>query len=191
MSPARALKVAGSGYSGAWRERLWAAMRELREFTTADIERATGTPRRLVLDYLTALERAKHVERLSLERLRLVRDTGVEAPMLRRDGRELSGQCVREALWRTMKLLGTFSARDLAIHASTERCPVSERDAVAYLRPLVQAGYLATQPAGARKATFRFIASRNTGPRPPLVRQVLQVYDANEDQVAWQAGGES
>lgn len=191
MNALRTLRVDGARYVGGARERLWSAARRLQEFGLDELLAKVKVARRFAVDYLAGLESAGYLQSVPGGRYRLVRDIGVEAPMLKRDGREIAGHCMREALWRTAKLLGGFTVAELAVHASTERCPVIERDAVYYLRALVNAGYVVAAPGEGRRMHYRFLPSRNTGPRPPIARQVLQIYDPNEDRVVWQAGGES
>lgn len=42
------------------------------------------------------------------------------------------------------------------------------------------------RPARGRiRARYRFIAGRNSGPRPPQVQRLKQVYDPNLDRVVW------
>lgn len=195
LQPAR-LKSTTS--SPAWRDRIWAFVRKHKQVTIDDVL-TTGLPRRLVSDYLNGLERAGFIKQETTGELyHLVRDVGPEAPVLNHRGQAPAGFCVRDALWRTMKLLKEFTVIDLAVNASTEQCRVTERDARVYLRALVAAGYVAAlardaegRPPGGRLLRYRFLNSRNTGPRPPLLQQVLQVVDLNEGKVVWQAGGDA
>ncbi len=188
MSTART-KVTTAGHVSGARECIWTLIRRLKEFEIDEITRATKASRRFTLGYLAGLESAGYLRRLSADHCRLVRDTGPEAPMLKSDGRELAGHCAREAMWRTSKILAGFTVPELVAGASTERCPVSAREAATYVGALVQAGYLAASRGGGRHTQYRFLPSRNTGPRPPVLRHVSQVYDPNEDKVVWQAGG--
>lgn len=196
LQPAR-LKSANA--SPTWRDRIWAVMRQQKKFTIDDVVLKSGVARRPVRDYLDGLIHAGFVSRQTgTGQYLLVRDVGPEAPVLNHRGQAPAGFCVRDALWRTMKLLKEFTVIDLAVNASTENCRVTERDARVYLRALVAAGYVAAlareaegRPPGGRLLRYRFLNSRNTGPRPPLLQQVLQVVDLNEGKVVWQAGGDA
>jgi hypothetical protein len=184
----RATRINTSGNVYAWRVCAWSEIRRLGTFTVEAVEKKCDAHHRAVVDYVIGLTRAGYVQQLADGQFRLVRDTGAEAPMLRRDGQELNDTRGREALWRTMKMLDTFTAQELSLHASTEECPVSERSANYYLTALRQAGYLA--PAGraaGRRARFKLLRSRAKA-LPPLVQVVTQVYDPNENKVVWQAG---
>lgn len=190
-------RLQSSTASSDWRDRIWAAVRKHKKFTLTEVVTKSGMTQRATRDYLTGLERAGFISKQTeVDSYLLVRDTGPEAPVLNHRGRHPDGYAIREALWRTMKLLKEFTVLDLAVNATTENCRVSESEARSYLRALVEAGYVIAlardvegrAPAG-RLLRYRFRASRNTGPRPPVLQQVLQVYDANEGKVVWQAGG--
>ncbi len=191
MSPAHVSRVTTARHVSGAREVIWTMIRRLKEFEIDEILRATKASRRFTLGYLAGLENAGYLHRVSADYCRLVRDTGPEAPMLKSDGRELAGHCAREAMWRTAKMLGGFTVPELVAGASTERCTVNPREAATYVYALVQAGYLAATRGGGRHTQYRFLSSRNTGPRPPILRLVSQLYDANEDKVVWQAGGDA
>lgn len=184
----RASRIRSSGNVYAWRVCAWAEIRRLGTFRVEAIEKKCAAHHRAVVDYVIGLIRAGYVQQLADGELKLVRDTGVEAPMLGRDGRELRDTREREALWRTMKMLDAFTAQELSLHASTGACPISERSANYYLSALRHAGYVA--PAGRAAGgspRFRLLRSRAKA-LPPLIQVVTQVYDPNENKVVWQAG---
>ncbi|NAW33208.1 hypothetical protein [Halomonas alimentaria] len=152
------------------------------------------TPRGRVRDYLVGLERAGYLERLAepsksgeAVRYRLARDVGVEAPRVTKQGRHVTQGLAREQLWRTLKILGEFSAAELADAASTHRVPVAEASAVEYCHYLERAGYLRlTRQAGpAVAARYRLVPSRWSGPRPPMIQRVKQLFDPNLGEVVY------
>jgi hypothetical protein len=146
-----------------------------------------------VRDYVAGLTAAGYLERREDANYSLVRDCGIEAPRVRRDGTEIIRGKGREQMWLVMKVLDDFSALDLAVHASTEHVQVSEVDAKSYIHYLNKAGYLAvTQPGqpGNRPnngivARYRLLPQKYTGPRPPMVQRIKQVYDQNLQKVVW------
>lgn len=188
------LAAAGPGPHG--REAVWAAIRNLPEFTRADLERVSGETPAIVRDYLTGLIRAGFV--VSVGRaahpggnpahvrtsFRLARDVGIEAPRVRKDGSAIppSG---RERMWRAAKILGEFSIRDLTLHASAGGPPVAEQEALCYCRSLAKGGYVT--PLRCKPPRWRFLRSRNTGPKAPQVQRVRQVFDPNLGKVVWQS----
>lgn len=94
----------------------------------------------------------------------------------------------RERMWRTMKLLRTFTPRDLAVHASLPGAEVADAEGVHYCRMLARAGYLViAQPPvlgrHARQASYRLVKS--TGPKAPQVTRLKAVWDPNEQRLAW------
>lgn len=190
------------------RRAIWAAIRARAEgFTLLDLADATRTPRDTVRDYLAGLEAAGYVAQIGAEAPRgagavkprrifaLVRDVGIEAPRVTKDGRPVTQGASREQMWRAMRMLrGDWSWRDLAIAASTEEHAVSEIDASDYCTKLALAGYLVVtetghQARGDQSATptrYRFVPARNTGPRPPMVQRLHAVFDPNLGKVVWQ-----
>lgn len=121
----------------------------------------------------------------------LERDTGVRTPRVRRDGGPVTQGLARDRMWATAKILGSFSARDLALAASTEDFAVSEADAKSYVHYLHKGGYLALVSAAGRhvQATYRFLRSADSGPQPPQVQRVRQVWDPNLQKVVWSEDG--
>lgn len=192
------------------RQRIWEAIRRLSaavdagDFTERDIWAATEGRELIeltaIVDYRRCLVAAgvlaqtvKPVKK-SPARYRLLRDEGLEAPRLRRNGERVTQGLAQEQMWRTLRMLrGDTNARELAAHASTPAIPVAESAAGAYLRMLDLAGYLDITAECVRdpqrrsqQARYRLRADRNTGPRPPMVCRVGAVFDPNEGAVVWQ-----
>ena len=177
------------------REVVWAEVRRRSAAGDAIIARGIADAARLnprtVCDYLLSLARSGHLRpvgdgvTVTLDRVYVLeRDTGVEAPRVRRDGSLVEQGSGTEAMWRTMQVLGEFTADDLAHHATTDRCSVSPVTAASYVQTLARAGYLRivspASNAGGR-AVYRLI--RRSGPRPPQVQRVKRVYDPNTGEV--------
>lgn len=194
------------------RQRIWDAIRARAgaTWTAAEIRDATRTPGELRGDveastlqtYLASLEAAKIIRVVSTvvvrgvgrrKRYELVRDEGVEAPRVRRDGSRVTQGLSQEQMWRTLRMLsgGDINARELAAHASSSAAPVAERAAADYLHMLDTAGYLVcTQRGkgigcGGIQSRFRLRPDRNTGPRPPMVCRTKVVFDPNLCAVVW------
>lgn len=174
------------------RQVIWAEVRRRpRDVTARAISNRTGILCKTVADYLISLARAEYIDLVSDapvqadRRYALVRDAGHEAPRVRRDGSAVPSGGGTEAMWRTMQVLGEFTALDLAHHATTDRCAVSEATAATYVSILARSGYLKiVRPAQsrlARPAIYRLI--RRSGPRPPQIQRVKQVYDPNTGEV--------
>ena len=191
--PAHLELVGGKGL----RQRVWERIRarrgkdfELKDVTVGDEINAT------VRDYIIGLERAGYIE-LTQEarshtpkRWKLVRDNGVEAPRVRRDGSAVTMGLAQEQMWRALRMLKSdTNARELAAFASTPQIRVSEIAAGDYLRNLCQASYLECTQEGKGKgrggALSRFRLVSNTGPRPPMVQRVDAIYDPNLGAVIW------
>lgn len=87
-------------------------------------------------------------------------------------------------MWTAMRLAGSFSPRELAAQATTDRLKVGEDEAVRFIRALLAAGYLRvvqTAIPNRRPAVYRLI--RNTGPLPPRECRISAVWDPNKE--AW------
>lgn len=183
------------------RDRVWAAIRTLKQFTLTDIwckarvHQATSKP------FVDGLVRAGYVRELGSVNFiaksavvavdemlyELARDAGVIAPRVRRDGSAVTQGLGREQLWRTARILKEFDARELALAASTDRVRVAHSEANHYCSYLQRAGYFAIARASkpGTAARYRFVPARYTGPRAPMIQRVRQVYDPNLGEVTW------
>ncbi len=180
------------------RQSMWEAIRKLAKAGDSITVRkvwelgAEWAPRGRVREYIIGLSAAGYLE--AVERVpgkaveyRLVKDCGLEAPRVRKDGTEVTQGRGREQMWRTIKIVGEFTARDLASAASTPEHPVAESTAKDYCLMLAGAGYLATtRPGGPRTpARYRLVPSRWTGPRAPMIQRLKQLYDPNTGEVVF------
>lgn len=164
---------------------LWAQIRSMRSFTIVQLRRETRCSVSQTAEYVKGLLAAGIIERSDSERGRylLVNDCGTEAPRVRRDGSQVTMGRGREQMWRTMRLLKSFTAVDLAVHASTEEHPVAVKEAASYCRALAKADYLDQLATG-----YRFIPNRYTGPMPPMIQRDKSIYDPNLKKVVWEKG---
>jgi len=128
---------------------------------------------------------------------KLVKDQP-EAPGLNRDGSPTKDRGIgRSQMWRSMKMLQAFNARELALYASTDDVKVTFETAQQYLTQLRRAGYLAeVSPAQLggrypRPATYRLIPTMNTGPLAPIVTRTDWVWDQNRRQVMGPEAGQA
>ena len=178
------------------RQIVWETIRRLRRFTVkqlaAEIDHLPDSVRTYVDclsagGFISVVDQEASANNRFAKVYELVRDIGVEAPRLQRDGTPCTQGRAREQMWRTMKLLDSFTPRELAISASTEEQPVNETDAGDYVKRLHKAGYLTlTVPSTpVRQARYRFVKARNTGPRPPMVQRLKTVFDPNLGQIVW------
>lgn len=192
------------------RDAIWAEIRKQRELFTLRSLRQALDPHQgnnpgsidsyltglLAGGYIAVIERrdvaAQHASGLragTQERVfKLLKDAGVDAPRVRKDGTPVTQGRKRENLWRSMRIIGEFNYRELATAATTEEHRINERDAQDYVIHLHKAGYLLqTHNAQTAKqlARYRLIPSKYTGPKPPQVQSIKQVFDPNLGQVVW------
>lgn len=186
------------------RQVIWEAIRRLKRFTVADVERATRLNDATIRTYLHGLHAAGYLHKpdetvdvggsIPAQVWELVRDVGIEAPRVRKDGTPVTQGRGREQLWRTMRIINDFNCRELAVQASTEIHPVAESEAAYYCQYLHRAGYLVCTAEGGPNtpARYRLLPSRYTGPQAPQIQRIRQVWDPNTEQIVWRPeGGEA
>lgn len=177
------------------RQSIWDAIRDSHDLITlTGLGRATDVHNRTISSYLTCLEAAGYLTAEQTDTgkgWRLARGAAeIHAPRLRRDGTAVTQGAGTTNMWRTMRMLGEFTPRDIACHSTTDTVTVREETAKSYCGMLLACGYLrVTHKAvpGRRQATYRLI--RNSGPRPPQIQRVKQVWDPNTRTVYQQSRG--
>lgn len=203
--PRKPVHLMASARRPEGRQVIWQAIRRLHRFSLHDLERATRIHETTLKTYLVGLTNAGYLARVDAEEpaaevryqpayWSLVRDIGIEAPRVRKDGTEVTQGRGREQMWRTMRIIGEFNAGELAVQASTEEHRVDPAEAKHYCHYLYKAGYLARTQAARRGslARYRLLPSRYTGPQPPQIQRIRQLWDPNLGRVVWSAqGGES
>lgn len=170
------------------RQRIWEKIRELKKFQINELVQALpGTIHRdTTRTYVKSLVAAGYLfhqpnHPYEYVEYKLQKDNGVEAPRVRLDGSPVEIGRKQENLWRTLRTLNhTVGHAELAALASTEAHPVAPTFARDYLVNLFKAGYL-TRIDG----KFVLLPNKNTGPRPPMVQRIKQVYDPNLGAVVW------
>lgn len=185
-----------NGYDS--REAMWAVIRSIKTFTVRELQQETTLEISTVRDYVTGLCAAGYLEKDGTKPAgvackgvganavvyRLARDAGVDAPRVRKDGTTVTQGRGRLNMWRTMRMIGDFNAKELAIKASTPDCIIKESTAVDYARHLCLAGYLIN-----RGNRYIFKKTSHTGPKAPMVQRVKRVWDQNLKKVMWREDG--
>lgn len=173
------------------RQAIWEEIRRRGAFTVMDVASACKAHPKTVQGYVECLLASGHIGSVD-GGFRLIRDAGVEAPRVHRDGSPVTQGLPREQMWRMMRHRGTadFDYRDVALWSSTDDVRVSEVEARDYLKHLAKAGYLlpvapAKTGKDAHPARYRFDARRNTGPKPPMVQRMKTVFDPNLRKIVW------
>ncbi|WP_068087391.1 hypothetical protein [Polycladidibacter stylochi] len=165
---------------------IWQVIRELDKtqtvFTATDItQKCSAGADSDVRDYLKRLVLAQFIEPVrfgQMQGYKLVRRQ-LAYPRIRRDGTLLpmKGQ---QHMWNAIRQLKWFSAQDLAIASTTDCYQPTRATAQAYLRKLVQAGYLSVRETGKLKShLYRLKPTQNTGPQAPLILRTKVVFDPN------------
>ncbi|QMV62812.1 hypothetical protein VUJ49_22880 [Pseudomonas berkeleyensis] len=178
------------------RQRVWEAIRSAAEsFTSAQVARKARVDHATVRTYLQGLMKGGYVTvigggrtdgRFEEQTLTLTNDVGAEAPAVTRDGKASTAGTGTEAMWRTLRILGELDAQELANQASIAT-PTTRSTAMRYLQWLVHAGYVQIVSKGApgKPARYRLIPQRYSGPRPPMIQRIGQVFDPNLGKVVY------
>lgn len=180
------------------RQRIWDLIRTTNEhgFDIADV--APGDiNKKSVRDYLTGLTNAGYLEcidddipgKTPRKRLTylLIKDSGLEAPRVTKQGDKVTQGQGNEALWGAMQALGSFNTRVLA-----EMAGVVESTVKSYCKMLSCAGYLTVDKkgkgvgSGGIGAQYRLLTSKVNGPRAPMITRLKAVYDPNVHEIVWQ-----
>lgn len=186
------------------REAVWETIRKMQRFTVHELHLETLLSKATIRDYVIGLTRAGYLKedgkkdgeatKMPAVIYKLKRDIGIEAPRVKRDGTEVTQGRGREQLWRTIRILGEFTAKELAVTASTENHHVTFNEAKTYLLFLHKAGYVRCITPGKPGSQYtagnlaRYRSVRHTGPKPPQVQRIKQVYDPNLKKVVWPKG---
>ena len=190
------------------RDAVWAIIRVLKTFSLRDIEIYSSDSHKLAdisaalaRPYILGLHAAGFLKQIADEertqgqapkRWELIKDAGINAPRVHQDGKEVTQGRNREQMWQSMRILKEFSAKDLAVAASTPDINVSENTAKDYVYNLHKAGYLklTTRAKSGGLSRYRLLPSMYTGPKPPVVQRIKQVFDTNLNKVMWPEDGE-
>lgn len=173
------------------RQAVWNAIRAKEVFNIKDLRDETVMKIDSVREYVIGLEAAGYVERIPPKELRqgaaacwrLIRDVGIDAPRVRKDGSPVTQGKGRENMWKAMRVLRTFTVRDLTVHARTPDCDVKESTAEEYARHLCYAGYLHRHEDG----SYTMLPSAYTGPKAPMIQRTKVVWDPNTNKVRWRS----
>lgn len=182
------------GYQGFW-EIVRELHRQKQRWTFLEVSERCNVANETVNDYLHRLAKAGYIKKdgatAKATLYRLVKDQP-EAPRLLRDGTAACRQGLgQDHLWRAMKMLSTFNARELHKHATTAEVAVSLAAAKRYIASLHRAGYLIEivpakpghRPGTGRLATYRLSPAMNTGPLAPQIQATKFVWDPNTKKV--------
>lgn len=164
------------------RQEIWAAIRKTPDrFTLSDLVARSGANRKTVSDYLRCLIPGGIIQAEEGDAYSLIDDRGYHAPRLNRAGQPVSQGAGTQNMWNSMRGLVEFSPRDISAHSTTPDVRVSEPTAKSYCSMLLRTGYLRVvkkaEPAAGRQAIYRLI--RNSGPKPPQIQRIKQVFDPN------------
>lgn len=173
------------------RQRIWDELRARPEGVSIyAISRLTGVTDETVKTYISCLRKGGYLERGTgigdRTEFHLIRDTGAEAPQLRLDGTPSMQGWGTEAMWRTLRMLDSLNASELAAYAGSA-VSTSLATAKNYLKWLNWAGYLevVSPSRPGTQARYRLARGMYTGPHAPMIQRSSQLYDPNLGKVVF------
>ena len=170
------------------REAMWKVIRAKKVFTVREIHLETTLEISSVRDYIRGLTNAGFLSEDTAEKpakFTLVKDVGVDAPRVQKDGTLVTQGRGRINMWKVMHILQIFTAQELAVNSSTPQCVVKLSSAEDYCLHLCRAGYLRRDKDG----RYTFLRHMFTGPKPPMIQRVKRVWDQNLKKVMWSEEG--
>lgn len=174
------------------RDGIWAEIRQQRTFTVRSLQnKLTEISNSAIRSYCQGLVAATYLNQYNsgeVTAYTLIKDCGVDAPRVRKDGSEVMQGRGNENMWRTMKILKVFTWFDLKIAASTDEVVIKDSSAQHYVETLCKASYLICIHAATteRKAVYKFQPRKNTGVQPPMIQRGGHLYDPNLGKVVYQ-----
>ncbi|MHB2265845.1 hypothetical protein [Aliihoeflea sp. PC F10.4] len=182
-------------YPPRGRDGLWRMLLDLDAkgpWSNGEAMNATNLNRGTVAEWLARLRKAGFAEQVgerphhrgapAIALYQLTRRP-IEAPRVSRDGTILPELQI-ELLWRTIKMLKSFSIDELVAAASADDRTIHRNSADSYVRELARVGILAKSgPLRARQ--FRLL--RNVGALAPKLLTSKVVYDPNSHAVIGEA----
>lgn len=183
------------------RDAMWHIIRQLKQFTInqvrGELSASQGCNRATIKSYINSLVSGGYLSLSGMKgrelAFNLEKDIGAERPRIGSDGQPSKQGLGREQMWRAMRILGEFSSHDLATSASLPNSTVSPETTKEYCLFLERAGYLVVTAKGkpGHPPSYRFIPSKFTGPKPPMIQRIKQVFDPNLQQVVWPTNQEA
>lgn len=182
------------------RERVWEAMLRLdRDCVTVDKTSIQDNcdpmvSWTLVDDYVEGLEKAGYIKRvggtgaskgvmgtpIQFELVKRQR----EAPRVSFKGEKVTQGSGNEAMWRAMKVLGTFDYNDIAKAATLGDFEVKPQTAKSYVLHLARAGYLILVRPSKPGTPAKHRLDNNTGMHAPSITRMKVVFDRNTGEFA-------
>lgn len=194
---ARQRRLAALSKTGArdLTDEMWVAVVSLERFTAIDVGLVvskkvainTGTVRSYLLrlnkgGYIRLDGMKAHGERIYILYCENVGNT----PRLNVDGSQVRERKTQR-VWRAIKILRRFGVKEVMITGSMPGDPISESSVRSYLGWLVNAGYVVSprQPRNIGMRYYRIVPSKCAGPRAPIVRRRVELFDPNLDEVVY------
>lgn len=171
------------------RELIWQAIRKLQTFSIKDIENITKINSATILSFLTNLEKARVVSKktinlrscINTSQYTLIKDCGLVAPQVNKRGEFLEDNA-QSRMWKAIRILKTFTLRDLIVTASSDISAISTSAAITYLGYLKKAGYITKKN---QDKSYKLVFAMNSGIKAPQIQKTKSIYDPNLNKIVW------
>lgn len=108
----------------------------------------------------------------------VINDCGQQPPQVDNHG-QLKKQSTQDIVWRTVRILKKFNARQIIASANDGETKLNEKAVRYYLFHLHDAGYITWLNADDNQTLAQYILTVNTGPKAPEIKRGKKVYDGN------------
>lgn len=164
---------------------IWEAIRGFKEpFSHDQLQNRCRKEEKAIGRFLRALRAAGYLVQIDTDdggvHYKLEKDVGHEAPRLTLTGKPAEQRYGAEQMWRVMRARRQdgFAVADLVAHAGF---PITTTEARNYIQMLLSCGYLKviqkSSPRCGRVARYKLV--KDTGPQPPVLQNIRQLYDPN------------
>lgn len=179
----------------AWTQPAWDVAWSSETFSIRDLVEKAGIAEATAANYVSDWERKGVVDQCGKDGskylYRVIRsdEKSDDRTTLKTATGEITLGTAKENMWRTMRMLRSFTKTELRTHSDVPDVPVAVADANSFCNMLLRGGYLRIErkaTPGKREARYRLI--KDTGPRPPKEKRVRAVWDENTKEFVHVAG---
>lgn len=178
----------------SFEEQVWDVARTAQsEFTVRDVrsqvgaEITTGRVRACLEKWQLSGHIARTVDtnnHLPIYLYKVINDCGQKPPQVDNQG-QFKPQSTQEIVWRTVRILKRFNARQIIASANDGETTLNEKAVRYYLFHLHDAGYLTCLNADDNQTLAQYALTVNTGPKAPEVQRGKKIYDGNLGMVVY------
>lgn len=170
---------------------MWDAMLSYkgREFNRKMLEEILGWEKSkiddLYIKFLVRHEFLKVVKNIRPLSYILVSPVSVDCPRFLASGELVTKSNITQNLWRSMRMLSNFTCDELVAHSTTSTVTATADSARFFIYILKKADYIKVIDKTGKGRKERYQLVKNTGPKPPQVLKVKELYDPNKNEIVY------